>query len=199
MKVKEFLRQAEQDKRVALLLELIRQATNWQQFAPSMSVLCSAAPYVSKIEEWSRKQLRMGRKVQKQLPSIIEVLKEAEKNRCYMFYFATSDLGPIEVEKVGDVMESPFKDERLYATDLNRLVDFLSETLFQYVTYPKRVLLIRPRVLGEEEPEAFKDYENEAIKVWRQFHSAIKDGDLNTAERLGEELLKFTWGSDWER
>jgi hypothetical protein len=96
-------------------------------------------------------------------------------------------------------MKSPFKDERLEVGfgNLETLKDFLMDYLYQYITYPKRALLLRALNKGETSGwffDQFKDYEDEVKDVWREFEAAIAKGDISKAKELGEKLLQYTWG-----
>jgi hypothetical protein len=69
--------------------------------------------------------------------------------------------------------------------------------LYQYITYPKRALLLRALDKGETQGFAFdqfKGYEDEVKGVWREFEAAVAKGDIGKAKKLGEELLQYTWG-----
>jgi hypothetical protein len=118
-------------------------------------------------------------------------------NRSRIHWHATDG---IALKKQKDVMKSPFKDERLevgFDGNLETLKDFLMDYLYQYITYPKRALLLRALNRGETSGwffDQFKGYEDEVKGVWREFEAAIAKGDIGKAKKLGEELLQYTWG-----
>jgi hypothetical protein len=96
-------------------------------------------------------------------------------------------------------MKSPFKDDRLEVGfgNLKTLKDFLMDYLYQYITYPKRALLLRALNEGETSGwffDQFKGYEDDFKGVWREFEAAVAKGDIGKAKKLGEELLQYTWG-----
>jgi hypothetical protein len=130
------------------------------------------------------------------LPVILKVLIKAEVNRSRIHWHAAHDL---TLKKQKDVMKSPFKDERLEVGfgNLETLKDFLMDYLYQYITYPKRALLLRALDRGETSGwffDQFKRYEDDFKGVWREFEAAIAKGDISKAKKLGEELLQYTWG-----
>jgi hypothetical protein len=103
-------------------------------------------------------------------------------------------------------MKSPFKDARLergFDGNLETLKEFLMDYLYQYITYPKRALLLRELNADKDKVwegafKQFEGYENDFKGVWRKFEAAVAKGDYSKAKELGEQLLQYTWGKTEE-
>jgi hypothetical protein len=184
----QLLNDALKDSTIRLLVELIDRATNWGRFGKAFQTPMDGAEIVLRLREVAD--------MHPDLPVILKVLIKAEENRSRIHWHATHD---IALSKQKDVMKSPFKDERLEVGfgNLETLKDFLMDYLYQYITYPKRVLLLRALNKGETSGwffDQFKGYEDEVKGVWREFEAAIAKGDISKAKKLGEKLLQYTWG-----
>jgi hypothetical protein len=184
----QLLNDALKDSTIRLLVELIDRATNWKKFGWAFYTPMDGAEIVLRLREVAD--------MHPDLPVILKVLIKAEVNRSRIHWHATDG---ITLSKQKDVMKSPFKDERLEVGfgNLETLKDFLMDYLYQYITYPKRALLLRALNKGETSGwffDQFKDYEDEVKDVWREFEAAIAKGDISKAKELGEKLLQYTWG-----
>jgi hypothetical protein len=183
------LNNALDDPTIRLLVELIDRATNWERFGGAFRTPMDGSEIVSRLREVAD--------IRPDFPTILKVLIKAEVNRSRIHWHAAHDLN---LEKQKDVMKSPFKDARLergFDGNLETLKDFLMDYLYQYITYPKRALLLRALNKGETQGFAFdqfKGYEDEVKGVWREFEAAIAKGDIGKAKKLGEKLLQYTWG-----
>jgi hypothetical protein len=180
----QLLNDALKDSTIRLLVELIDRATNWGRFGRAFQTPMDGAEIALRLREVAD--------MHPDLPVILKVLIKAEVNRSRIHWHATDG---IALKKQKDVMKSPFKDERLEVGfgNLETLMDYL----YQYITYPKRALLLRALNKGETSGwffDQFKDYEDEVKGVWREFEAAIAKGDISKAKKLGEELLQYTWG-----
>jgi hypothetical protein len=184
----QLLNDALKDSTIRLLVELIDRATNWKKFGWAFYTPMDGAEIVLRLREVAD--------MHPDLPVILKVLIKAEVNRSRIHWHATDG---VTLKKQKDVMKSPFKDERLEVGfgNLETLKDFLMDYLYQYITYPKRALLLRALNKGETSGwffDQFKGYEDEVKGVWREFEAAIAKGDISKAKKLGEELLQYTWG-----
>jgi hypothetical protein len=184
----QLLNDALKDSTIRLLVELIDRATNWKKFGWAFYTPMDGAKIVLRLREVAD--------MHPDLPVILKVLIKAEVNRSRIHWHATDG---VTLKKQKDVMKSPFKDERLEVGfgNLETLKDFLMDYLYQYITYPKRALLLRALNKGETSGwffDQFKGYEDEVKGVWREFEAAIAKGDISKAKKLGEELLQYTWG-----
>jgi hypothetical protein len=184
----QLLNDALKDSTIRLLVELIDRATNWKKFGWAFYTPMDGAEIVLRLREVAD--------MHPDLPIILKVLIKAEVNRSRIHWHATDG---VTLKKQKDVMKSPFKDERLEVGfgNLETLKDFLMDYLYQYITYPKRALLLRALNKGETSGwffDQFKGYEDEVKGVWREFEAAIAKGDISKAKKLGEELLQYTWG-----
>jgi hypothetical protein len=185
----QLLNDALKDSTIRLLVELIDRATNWGRFGWAFQTPMDGAEIALRLREVAD--------MHPDLPVILKVLIKAEVNRSRIHWHAAHDLN---LEKQKDVMKSPFKDARLergFDGNLETLKDFLMDYLYQYITYPKRALLLRALNRGKTQGFAFdqfKVYEDEVKGVWREFEAAIAKGDISKAKKLGEELLQYTWG-----
>jgi hypothetical protein len=185
----QLLNDALKDSTIRLLVELIDRATNWERFGGAFQTPMDGSEIVSRLREVAD--------MHPDFPTILKVLIKAEVNRSRIHWHAAHDL---TLKKQKDVMKSPFKDARLergFDGDLETLKEFLMDNLYQYITYPKRALLLRALNRGETQGFAFdqfKGYEDEVKGVWREFEAAIAKGDISKAKKLGEELLQYTWG-----
>jgi hypothetical protein len=185
----QLLNDALKDSTIRLLVELIDRATNWERFGWAFQTPMDGSEIVSRL--WKVADMHPD------LPVILKVLIKAEVNRSRIHWHAAHDLN---LEKQKDVMKSPFKDARLergFDGNLETLKDFLMDYLYQYITYPKRALLLRALNRGETSGwffDQFKGYEDDFKGVWREFEAAIAKGDISKAKKLGEELLQYTWG-----
>jgi hypothetical protein len=185
----QLLNDALKDSTIRLLVELIDRATNWGRFGKAFQTPTDGAEIVLRLREIAD--------MQPDLPVILKVLIKAEVNRSRVHWHAAHDLN---LEKQKDVMKSPFKDDRLEVGfgDLETLKDFLMDYLYQYITYPKRALLLRALNKGETSGwffDQFKRYEDDFKGVWREFEAAVAKGDIGKAKELGEKLLQYTWGN----
>ena len=179
----QLLNNALKDSTIRLLVELIDRATNWGRFGRAFQTPMDGSEIVSRLREVAD--------MHPDFPTILKVLIKAEVNRSRIHWHAAHDL---TLKKQKDVMKSPFKDARL-----ERGFDGNFETLkdFLYITYPKRVLLLRALNKGETSGwffDQFKGYEDEVKGVWREFEAAVAKGDIGKAKELGEKLLQYTWG-----
>jgi hypothetical protein len=186
------LNDALDDPTTRLLVELIDRATNWGRFGKAFQTPMDGSEIALRLREVADTQPDM--------PLIFKVLIKAEVNRSRVHWHATHDLN---LEKQKDVMKSPFKDERLEVGfgNLKTLKEFLMDCLYQYITYPKRALLLRALNKGETSGwffDQFKRYEDDFKGVWRKFEAAVAQNDLKKAKELGEELLQYTWGETAE-
>jgi len=184
----QLLNDALKDSTIRLLVELIDRATNWGRFGKAFQTPMDGAEIVLRLREIAD--------MHPDMPVILKVLIKAEVNRSRIHWHATDG---VTLSKQKDVMKSPFKDERLEVGfgNLETLKDFLMDYLYQYITYPKRALLLRALNRGETQGimfDQFKDYEDDFKGVWREFEAAIAKGDISKAKKLGEELLQYTWG-----
>jgi hypothetical protein len=184
----QLLNDALKDSTIRLLVELIDRATNWKKFGWAFYTPMDGVEIVLRLREVAD--------MHPDLPVILKVLIKAEVNRSRIHWHATDG---VTLKKQKDVMKSPFKDERLEVGfgNLETLKDFLMDYLYQYITYPKRALLLRALNKGETSGwffDQFKGYEDEVKGVWREFEAAIAKGDISKAKKLGEELLQYTWG-----
>jgi hypothetical protein len=170
-------------------VELIDRATNWKKFGWAFYTPMDGAEIVLRLREVAD--------MHPDLPVILILIK-AEVNRSRIHWHAAHDL---TLKKQKDVMKSPFKDARLergFDGDLETLKEFLMDNLYQYITYPKRALLLRALNKGETSGwffDQFKGYEDEVKGVWREFEAAVAKGDIGKAKELGEKLLQYTWGN----
>jgi hypothetical protein len=186
-----WLNDALDDPTIRLLVELIDRATNWERFGRAFRTPMDG----SEIAYQGYGKLRTCVPT---CPTTLKVLIKAEVNRSRIHWHATDG---VTLSKQKDVMKSPFKDERLEVGfgNLETLKDFLMDYLYQYITYPKRALLLRALNRGETSGwfafDQFKGYEDEVKGVWREFEAAIAKGDIGEAKKLGEELLQYTWGA----
>jgi hypothetical protein len=183
------LNDAMDDPTIRLLVELIDRATNWGRFGKAFQTPMDGSEIVLRLREIAD--------MQPDMPVILKVLIKAEVNRSRIHWHATDGV-ILKTQK--DVMKSPFKDERLEVGfgNLETLKDFLMDYLYQYITYPKRVLLLRALNKGETSGwffDQFKGYEDEVKGVWREFEAAVAKGDIGKAKELGEKLLQYTWGN----
>lgn len=183
------LNDAMDDPTIRLLVELIDRATNWGRFGRAFQTPMDGSEIVLRLREVAD--------MQPDLPVILKVLIKAEVNRSRIHWHATDG---VILKRQKDVMKSPFKDERLEVgfSNIETLKDFLMDYLYQYITYPKRALLLRALNKGETSGwffDQFKGYEDEVKDVWREFEAAIAKGDIGKAKKLGEQLLQYTWGS----
>jgi hypothetical protein len=186
------LNDAMDDPTIRLLVELIDRATNWGRFGKAFQTPMDGSELVLRLREIAD--------MQPDTPVILKVLIKAEVNRSRIHWHATDG---VTLSKQKDVMKSPFKDERLEVGfgNLETLKDFLMDYLYQYITYPKRALLLRALNKGETSGwffDQFKGYEDEVKGVWREFETAVAKGDIGKAKKLGEELLQYTWGGTEE-
>jgi hypothetical protein len=184
----QLLNDALKDSTIRLLVELIDRATNWGRFGKAFQTPMDGAEIVLRLREIAD--------MHPDMPVILKVLIKAEVNRSRIHWHATDG---VTLSKQKDVMKSPFKDERLEVGfgNLETLKDFLMDYLYQYITYPKRVLLLRALNKGETSGwffDQFKGYEDEVKGVWREFEAAVAKGDIGKAKELGEKLLQYTWG-----
>jgi len=184
----QLLNDALKDSTIRLLVELIDRATNWERFGWAFQTPMDGSEIVLRLRKVADTHPKM--------PVILKVLIKAEENRSRIHWHATHD---IALRKQKDVMKSPFKDERLEVGfgNLETLKDFLMDYLYQYITYPKRALLLRALDKGETSGwffDQFKRYEDDFKGVWREFEAAIAKGDISKAKELGEQLLQYTWG-----
>jgi hypothetical protein len=184
----QLLNDALKDSTIRLLVELIDRATNWGRFGRAFQTPMDGAEIALRLREVAD--------MHPDLPVILKVLIKAEVNRSRIHWHATDG---IALKKQKDVMKSPFKDERLEVGfgNLETLKDFLMDYLYQYITYPKRALLLRALNRGETSGwffDQFKRYEDDFKGVWRKFEEAVAKGDYNKAKELGEQLLQYTWG-----
>ena len=184
----QLLNDALKDSTIRLLVELIDRATNWERFGWAFQTPMDGSEIVLRLRKVADTHPKM--------PVILKVLIKAEENRSRIHWHATHD---IALRKQKDVMKSPFKDERLEVGfgNLETLKDFLMDYLYQYITYPKRALLLRALNKGETSGwffDQFKRYEDDFKGVWRKFEAAIAKGDISKAKELGEQLLQYTWG-----
>jgi hypothetical protein len=185
----QLLNDALKDSTIRLLVELIDRATNWRRFGKAFQTPMDGLELALRLRELED--------MRPDLPLILKVLIKAEVNRSRIHWHATEDL-TLKVQK--DVMKSPFKDARLergFDGNLETLKEFLMDYLYQYITYPKRALLLRALNRGETQGFAFdqfKGYEDQFKGVWREFEAAVVNGDYNKAKELGEQLLQYTWG-----
>jgi hypothetical protein len=185
----QLLNDALKDSTIRLLVELIDRATNWGRFGKAFQTPMDGAEIVLRLREIAD--------MHPDMPVILKVLIKAEVNRSRIHWHATDG---VTLSKQKDVMKSPFKDERLEVGfgNLETLKDFLMDYLYQYITYPKRVLLLRALNKGETSGwffDQFKGYEDEVKGVWREFKAAVAKGDIGKAKELGEKLLQYTWGN----
>jgi hypothetical protein len=185
----QLLNDALKDSTIRLLVELIDRATNWGRFGKAFQTPMDGAEIVLRLREIAD--------MHPDMPVILKVLIKAEVNRSRIHWHATDG---VTLSKQKDVMKSPFKDERLEVGfgNLETLKDFLMDYLYQYITYPKRVLLLRALNKGETSGwffDQFKGYEDEVKGVWREFEAAVAKGDIGKAKELGEKLLQYTWGN----
>ena len=185
----QLLNDALKDSTIRLLVELIDRATNWERFGWAFQTPMDGSEIVLRLRKVADTHPKM--------PVILKVLIKAEENRSRIHWHATHD---IALRKQKDVMKSPFKDERLEVGfgNLETLKDFLMDYLYQYITYPKRALLLRALDKGETSGwffDQFKRYEDDFKGVWREFEAAIAKGDISKAKELGEKLLQYTWGN----
>jgi hypothetical protein len=185
----QLLNDALKDSTIRLLVELIDRATNWRRFGRAFVTPMDGTDLLLRLREV------MG--TRPDMPLILKVLVKAEENRSRIHWHATEDIA-LRVQK--DVMKSPFKDARLergFDGNLETLKEFLMDYLYQYITYPKRALLLRALNKGETSGwffDQFKGYEDQFKGVWREFEAAAAKGDYNKAKELGEQLLQYTWG-----
>jgi hypothetical protein len=186
----QLLNDALKDSTIRLLVELIDRATNWERFGGAFQTPMDGSEIVSRLREVAD--------MHPDFPTILKVLIKAEVNRSRIHWHAAHDL---TLKKQKDVMKSPFKDARLergFDGNFETLKDFLMDYLYQYITYPKRVLLLRALNKGETSGwffDQFKGYEDEVKGVWREFEAAVAKGDIGKAKELGEKLLQYTWGN----
>ena len=187
----QLLNDALKDSTIRLLVELIDRATNWGRFGWAFRTPMDGSEIVSR--------LRRVADIRPDFPTILKVLIKAEVNRSRIHWHATHD---IALRKQKDVMKSPFKDARLergFDGNLETLKEFLMDYLYQYITYPKRALLLRELNADKDKVwegafKQFEGYENDFKGVWRKFEAAVAKGDIGKAKKLGEELLQYTWG-----
>jgi hypothetical protein len=184
----QLLNDALKDSTIRLLVELIDRATNWGRFGRAFQTPMDGAEIALMLREVAD--------MHPDLPVILKVLIKAEVNRSRIHWHATDG---VTLKKQKDVMKSPFKDERLEVGfgNLETLKEFLMDYLYQYITYPKRALLLRALNKGETSGwffDQFKHYEDDFKGVWREFEAAVANGDYNKAKELGEQLLQYTWG-----
>jgi hypothetical protein len=182
------LNDALKDPTIRLLVELIDRATNWGQFGWAFQTPMDGTDLLLRL----KKMVDM----RPDTPLILKVLVKAEVNRSRIHWHAAHDL---TLRKQKDVMKSPFKDTRLEKGfgNLETLKEFLMDYLYQYITYPKRALLLRALNKGETSGwffDQFKHYEDDFKGVWREFEAAVANGDYNKSKELGEQLLQYTWG-----
>jgi hypothetical protein len=182
------LNDAMDDPTIRLLVELIDRATNWGRFGKAFQTPMDGSEIAFRLREVAD--------MQPDMPVILKVLIKAEVNRSRIHWHATDG---VTLSKQKDVMKSPFKDDRLEVGfgNLKTLKDFLMDYLYQYITYPKRALLLRALNEGETSGwffDQFKGYEDDFKGVWREFEAAVAKGDIGKAKKLGEELLQYTWG-----
>ena len=185
----QLLNDALKDSTIRLLVELIDRATNWERFGGAFRTPMDGSEIAFRLREVAD--------IRPDFPTILKVLIKAEVNRSRIHWHATHDFA-LRVQK--DVMKSPFKDARLergFDGNLETLKEFLMDYLYQYITYPKRALLLRALNKGETSGwffDQFKGYEDEVKGVWREFEAAVAKGDISKAKELGEKLLQYTWG-----
>ncbi len=187
------LNDALKDPTIRLLVELIDRATNWGQFGRAFQTPMDGTDLLLRLREMVD--------MRPDTPLIFKVLVKAEVNRSRIHWHAAHDL---TLREQKDVMKSPFKDARLergFDGNLETLKEFLMDYLYQYITYPKRALLLRALNKGETSGwffDQFKRYEDDFKGVWRKFEAAIAKGDYSKAKELGEQLLQYTWGKTEE-
>lgn len=183
------LNDALEDPTIRLLVELIDRATNWERFGGAFQTPMDGTDIVLRLREIVD--------MRPDTPLILKVLVKAEVNRSRIHWHAAHDL---TLRKQKDVMKSPFKDARLergFDGNLETLKEFLMGYLYQYITYPKRALLLRALNKGETSGwffDQFKRYAGDFKGVWREFEAAVAKNNLKKAKELGEQLLQYTWG-----
>jgi hypothetical protein len=185
------LNDALKDPTIRLLVELIDRATNWGQFGWAFQMPMDGTDLLLRLREMVD--------MRPDTPLILKVLVKAEVNRSRIHWSATHDFA---LRKQKDVMKSPFKDARLergFDGNLETLKEFLMDYLYQYITYPKRALLLRELNADKDKVwegafKQFEGYENDFKGVWRKFEAAVAKGDYSKAKELGEQLLQYTWG-----